>query len=127
MLKPYYVIVTGGRRYGDQIRVNTELNEVRLSVPNDQTLVIVQGDARGADYLAKEWASTMGLPYFSFPAQWNKLGPGAGHIRNREMLEAIPIQRVIAFPGGVGTASMVQLAEKAGVPVTVIPGECPDD
>lgn len=118
MLKPYYVIVTGGRDYRDASRVAVVLNEIRFSIPDDHELVIVQGDARGADELAKKWAAGMKLPYFCFPAKWGAHGLGAGHIRNKQMLEALPIQRVVAFPGGAGTNGMIELAREAGIPVT---------
>lgn len=118
MLKPYYVIVTGGRNYKDAVRVGVVLNEIRFSIPDDHELVIVQGDAQGADALAKRWAAGMCLPYFCFPAKWSQHGLGAGHIRNKQMLEALPIQRVVAFPGGAGTNGMIELAREAGIPVT---------
>jgi hypothetical protein len=117
MLKPYYVIVTGGRNYKDARRVGVVLNEVRLMTPSGHELVIVQGDAQGADELAKRWAAGMKLPYFCFPAKWAEHGLGAGHIRNKQMLEALPIQLVVAFPGGAGTNGMIELACLAGVRV----------
>lgn len=117
MLKPYYVIVTGGRDYRDASRVAVVLNEVRFMIPEDHELVIVQGDARGADELAKKWAAGMKLPYFCFPAKWSLFGQGAGHIRNKQMLESLPIQLVVAFPGGAGTNGMIELARAAGVRV----------
>lgn len=44
-------------------------------------------------------------------------GKAAGPIRNQRMLDDGKPDRVLAFPGGRGTANMVKLAKAAGVPV----------
>ena len=49
-------------------------------------------------------------------AKWEEHGNAAGPIRNRHMMTWKP-DAVIAFPGGSGTADMVSIARKAGIPV----------
>lgn len=79
---------------------------------------VVQGDARGADALAKMWAQARGVPHFDYPADWSKHGKAAGHIRNAEMLLNNPKPTYcVAFPGGRGTADMVSKAKAAGLVV----------
>jgi hypothetical protein len=39
-------------------------------------------------------------------ADWNRLGPGAGHIRNQRMIDEGKPDAAVAFPGGTGTADM---------------------
>jgi hypothetical protein len=70
------------------------------------------------------------------PAQWQRHGRVAGPIRNRELLEqaiaravahtspsSIVSVLVVAFPGGAGTASLVQQARRmtsrSPVPISV--------
>jgi hypothetical protein len=70
------------------------------------------------------------------PAQWQRHGRAAGPIRNRELLEqaiaravahtfpgSIASVLVVAFPGGAGTASLVQqarrMAFRSPVPISV--------
>ena len=77
----------------------------------------MQGGARGADALAKEWAMTHpDIKRFEIKDNWRKYGPAAGPIRNQQMLDWGP-DLVVAFAGGKGTAGMVTLARATGVPV----------
>jgi len=55
-----------------------------------------------------------------FKAQWDKYGKAAGYRRNARMLEHPAPDLVVAFPGGPGTANMVMLAKRAGIPVREI-------
>ena len=105
------VIVCGGRDYDDTDFLNRTLNHF---VPELST--VIQGDARGADRLAKDWADTNGIQCESFPADWRTHGRAAGPIRNKEMLKS-GADRVVAFPGGRGTQNMVDQSLKAGVEV----------
>lgn len=99
-------IVCGGRDYRDQERVFAVLDQMKPTF-------VIHGGARGADALAENWAISRGVPYARVPAQWERYGRGAGQKRNGWMLQLKP-DRVIAFPGGRGTAGMVEQADKAG-------------
>ena len=57
----------------------------------------------------------------AFPAEWKKHGKAAGPIRNRKMLQDGKPDLVLAFPGGRGTANMVELATDAGIRVMHVP------
>jgi len=113
--EPMRVIVCGGRDYRNQKRVFDVLDALRKRYIC--RITVVHGAAKGADFLAGSWARLTHLveeePH---PADWSKHGKAAGILRNREMLDA-GAELVIAFPGGRGTANMVSIAEKAGVPV----------
>jgi len=113
-MNKYVVIVCGGRRYDDAARVYQVLDEIVT-----RPLIIVQGDAVGADYLAKMWAGSRGIHCATVPALWEVNGKSAGPIRNEAMLMLNP-DLVIAFPGGRGTADMVARANAMGVPVQVV-------
>lgn len=78
---------------------------------------VVEGDARGADRLAGEWAYRRGVENIKFCAEWEKLGRKAGPIRNQLMLDEGEPDLVVAFPGGRGTADMMMRARSAGVEV----------
>lgn len=78
---------------------------------------IITGGASGADALAREWAFANAVPYTTYPADWKRYGKSAGPRRNEQMLTEGKPDLVIAFPGGGGTADMVDRAEKAGIDV----------
>lgn len=85
-------------------------------------LTIIEGEAKGADFLARVWAKHFKVKYEAYPADWKTYGKKAGPIRNAQMLREGKPELVIAFlaEGSVGTKDMINQAEKAGVPVKVI-------
>lgn len=52
-------------------------------------IIFIDGKATGADTVGFKYALTRGFDYKRFPAKWRVNGvynPGAGHLRNTEML-----------------------------------------
>ena len=122
MNKPMRVLICGAaprRGVGGWTDVYAILRELR-KLPND--VVIIHGDAHGADRLAGSVADGIGLKVIPVPAEWHRYGRGAGPVRNRAMLEMGP-DLVIAFHADIassaGTAHMVKIAREAGVEVRV--------
>jgi hypothetical protein len=87
--------------------------------------LVLHGGARGADQAIALAADQLGWPAAALPADWRRFGRGAGPIRNRQLLELAIRQAqshttphslagvlVVAFPGGSGTASLLQLARQ---------------
>lgn len=111
------VIVCGGRDYQDGTRVSAVLHKLHSEAGID---LIIEGGAKGADYLAHVWACMAGVPTERFEADWENQGSFAGPARNKRMLDEGKPDLVIAFPGGRGTADMVRKARKAGVQVVEI-------
>lgn len=83
-------------------------------------LVVVEGGARGADYMARCWASWTDHPWETHKAHWRLYGSAAGPIRNRAMAEA-GARRLYAFPMGdsPGTRDMIGVAAKTGIETIV--------
>lgn len=108
------VLVCGGRDFTDAATVDRVLFELHAENPIS---VIIHGDYRGADMLAKRWAYRAWIPHLPFPANWKVSGGAAGPIRNSRMLREGKPDLVVAFPGGDGTADMVAKAERAHVEV----------
>ena len=106
------VLVCGGRDYHDMNYVDEVLSEI-------QPTVIIEGGARGADFLAANWARSnlSADALVTFTADWDAHGKAAGPIRNQKMLVEGKPDLVVAFPGGKGTADMISRAIRAGVPV----------
>lgn len=106
------VLVCGGRRYSNRDYVFDTLDEIAADIT-----LLIHGGAPGADTLANEWAKSRNVQCECYPAVWDMHGKAAGPLRNQRMLDEGKPDLVIAFPGGVGTADMVQRAERAGVEV----------
>ena len=110
------VLVTGGRDFSNTSLLFETLDEIHKTTT---ITLIIHGAASGADTLANTWALQKGVPVESCPPDWARCGRGAGPVRINEMLEVAP-DLVVAFPGGKGTADMVQRARKAGIEIVVV-------
>lgn len=86
--------------------------------------VVLEGEARGADTLAREIAEELGFAVLAFPADWKRFGRAAGPIRNQRMLDEGRPDMVIAFHDDIsrsrGTADMIRRAMKRGIPTKTI-------
>jgi len=92
------ILVCGSRHWNDQEGMAGWLDALLLPLIDDtHFVVLVHGDARGADTLAARWAEDKeGVVVESYPADWDKHGRAAGPIRNQQMLDT-EIHAVIAF------------------------------
>lgn len=100
------VLVTGGRDYNGDV---TCLDQIEISI-------LIHGNANGLDKRAAEYVMSKGIHAAAVPALWDFYGKSAGFKRNSGMLLLIP-EYCVAFPGGRGTAMMVDLCERHGVTV----------
>jgi hypothetical protein len=111
------LLVCGGRHYRNAEAVRMVLDAALRSGP----VTIIQGGARGADKLAREWADDRAVECITFAAEWDRDGTMAGPIRNQRMLVEGKPDMVLAFPGGNGTANMIRKAQAARVLVVRFP------
>jgi len=113
------VLVCGGRDYSNRAQLTAVLDRLLEACPQ---MRLIHGGGRGADDLAGAWAALEEVPCQVFPADWSK-GRRAGPMRNERMLAHLREQTdplVVAFPGGRGTADMVQRARAAEIPIVHI-------
>lgn len=108
------VLVCGGRDYTDKTRINNALTKMHMK---HGITILIEGAARGADTLARQWAEQHGIEVKSFKANWAEHGHAAGPMRNQAMLIYGMPEAVVAFPGGTGTADMKRRAAQAGLPI----------
>lgn len=112
------VLVCGGRDFSDR-RLMAEWLVGRPPMPH----LVIHDGARGADRMAGEIANENGIHAAEVKALWDfypRKGPdNAGSLRNAAMLRLKP-DRVLAFPGGRGTANCITQAERLGIPVEVV-------
>ncbi len=111
------VLVTGGRDFRNRACVAREMDA--LFKEHGHSLMIIEGGARGLDSLVADWCDGNGLPHAQVKALWTVQQLRAGPIRNAAMLLLEP-ELVVAFPGGDGTANMVELARQCGIRVQVV-------
>jgi len=114
------VLVCGGRKWSNQWATYDFLDWLHRGLG---ITLVINGKARGADTLGRQWAIDRGIEKLDFPADWDRYKKAAGPIRNQLMLKEGKPELIIAFPGETGTANMVSLALKAQVPVIRFPGD----
>ncbi len=116
------ILVCGDRNWSNRQFIYGYLYRLTKFEYRDR-IVIIEGEARGADTMARDWAELNGVKFEPYPADWKLHGKAAGPIRNRQMLSAKP-DMVIAFHNDIGsskgTRHMVTIARAAGIPVTVV-------
>ena len=108
------ILVCGGRDFEDAQLAFAALDRIHLK---RGVSCVIEGGARGADRLGADWASVNGVANVRCPADWTRHGKSAGFVRNRSMLLTERPDMVVAFPGGRGTAHMVDLARSSGFTV----------
>jgi hypothetical protein len=80
-------------------------------------MILVEGGARGADRLGREWGWHNNVHVITERAKWTVYGNGAGAVRNQEMIDKHKPDALLAMPGGKGTADMVRRCLDAAIPV----------
>ena len=123
------VLVCGGRHYADEKKLFETLSRINIT---ERITCIINGGAPGADFLSTLWAIRNKTASKSIPAKWKDLEVEgaviktgrfgdyncmAGFTRNQKMIDEEKIDLVVAFPGGMGTADMVNRAREANVHV----------
>ena len=112
------IIITGSREWPQ-----VYLPELRRRIADrlfdlPVTSTIVHGNARGVDRTAHQEAEKLGLLVEPHPADWERNGKAAGHIRNAHMA-LLGADLCIAFWDGSsnGTAGMIECAKAKGIEV----------
>lgn len=117
----FRILVTGCRDWEDPTSVAFEPH--KAAHPFAHQSVVVHGACpTGADKHAADYCERHHITQDAHPADWAKLGKGAGPARNQLMAEA-GAHVCLAFWDGVsaGTRDMITRAVRYGIPVRIIP------
>lgn len=132
------LLVTGSRRWRDEGRLRQVLDE-ELAAAGGR-MVLIEGEASGADTMARWWATSRDVPVERFRASWavtadtpperirerdgRQYDVAAGVLRNQRMLEEGQPTRAVAFrmANSRGTQDMMDRLARASVPTRVIEG-----
>jgi len=95
------LLVCGGRGFSDYAKLDAAMRGLPFT-PS----IIIEGGAKGADSLARGWASENGIHFAEVPALWTRFKNSAGPLRNSAMLLLKP-DYCLAMPGQGGTRDMV--------------------
>lgn len=97
------ILVTGGRYFQDWQQMCRVLDDLKPTV-------IIQGGARGADMMARQYANSRKIPRITYD-YLSYLGRAGGPARNSFMVKDSRADLCVAFPGGDGTKDCVTKAK----------------
>lgn len=116
------LLVCGDRNWSDRAYLYRILDEAHSI---KRIVCLIEGEAPGADRMAKAWASARGVPVEPYPAEWAQRGPCAGPHRNRMMIIKGNPDLVFAFHEdikySVGTKDMLYCANTVNIPWELFP------
>lgn len=127
------VLVTGSRKWPTEVGDEdwgTVWDAIQDERENGEEIVVVHGDARGADQIARMFAefhenTPTGAPVHHDPVpcpseEWERYGKAAGNMRNQKMVDK-GADVCLAFPIGksTGTRDCMRRADDAKIPVKV--------
>jgi YspA, cpYpsA-related SLOG family len=116
------VLICGDRHWGDVDKILEEI--AYLAILYGDKLVIIEGEAPGADTIARVICQEYDISYEPYPADWEKYKAAAGPIRNKVMLDRGKPDEVIAFHSNIesskGTKNMLEQAYKRGISTRIV-------
>lgn len=112
------IIFCGSREWLNRDTIKFVMQSLK---DNLGTFTVIEGEARGADSMARSVAEELKLPIEKYPADWDRYGKGAGHIRNSAMLKEGRADAVVAFQlnHSRGTQHMIDITYMAKKPLWV--------
>jgi hypothetical protein len=114
-----YVMVSGCRHYTAYWQFAKRMDALLKDLDRDK-VVIIEGGARGTDYLAYLYARRRKLMHATYEADWDEFGKSAGFIRNAEMMEVARFGAAFWDGSSKGTKHVVQNATKYDVSLRVV-------
>lgn len=113
-------MVTGSRDWTDEATIRKAFKPIRQKHHPDDVVLVSGACPTGADRICELIAHDNLWRVERHPADWERYGTAAGPIRNEEMVRA-GADQVLAFRRAKsrGTGHTIELAQTAGLPVTV--------
>ncbi len=106
------ILVCGSRSIHDVPWVHSQITEFVRSLNLPQLPILVEGEARGVDTIAKHYALNRGWQIEPYPADWEHLGKSAGFIRNEQMIKVSDAVLVLWYGTSPGTKHDINLCVK---------------
>ena len=116
----FKVIIAGSRGFSNYKLLREQCNKFLREKRKTSNIIVVSGNARGADSLGEKYAQDEGFTLEIYPAQWKKFGKRAGYRRNEQMAEVA--DALIAFWDGSskGTKHMIDIMNEKNLLVRVV-------
>lgn len=120
-MKPIFRVIIAGSRSFDNATLMQEFMDYYLRAKaNTHRIIVISGEARGADTAGENYAKSRGYRVERYPAQWDTYGRRAGMLRNAVMGSKADV--LVAFWDGVstGTKHMIDTMRNKNKPYRVV-------
>jgi hypothetical protein len=116
----FKVIIAGSRGFSNYKLLKETCDKLLKEKKKTHNVVVISGNAKGADSLGEKYSNDEDLDLEIFPADWKKFGKSAGFRRNEQMAEFA--DALIAFWDGKsnGTKHMIDTATNKGMQIKVV-------
>lgn len=120
IMENFKVIIAGSRGFSNYKLLKEQCNKYLRDKRQNSNIVVISGNARGADTLGEKYAKEEGFDLEIYPAQWDKYGKSAGFRRNEQMAKIA--DALIAFWDGKshGTKHMIDIMNEKNLQVKVV-------
>ena len=116
----FALLIAGSRDYTDYKEFRTVTDHLLSLVQDEYDVLIIEGEARGTDSLARMYAEERGYDIAPYPAHWDTYGRSAGYYRNELMVSELSLypHRAALFFWDCqsrGTRHCISEVQKAGI------------
>ena len=112
-------MICGSRSITDKAWSFEQINNC-VSKHNFDEIVVIEGEARGIDTFARQWAERHGYKIEKYPADWSLYGRKAGFVRNEIMVKACDFCLIIWDGESHGTLNDIKLCKKLNKPYDLV-------
>lgn len=116
----FKVVIAGSRGFSNYKLLKESCDNALREKKKEYNVIIVSGNAKGADKAGEKYANDENLGLEIYPADWKKFGKSAGFRRNEKMAEIADM--LIAFWNGEshGTKHMIDICKEKGIETIVV-------
>ena len=118
-IEVFKLMVCGSRTITNRALIFDNIEKITYEHLNKK-IIIIEGEARGVDSIAKDYALINHLEVMSFPADWATYGKKAGMLRNEDMVKTCDFCLIFWDGESRGTKNDIDLCEKYNKPNKII-------
>lgn len=120
------LFVCGSIKIKDKEWIFSKIEEC-IAENNFTDVTILEGEARGVDFIAKEWAVSHGVPVKEYPPNVQFNHRDACHKRNEDMTKDCDFALMLWNGKSYGTFDDIQLCEKYSKPYKIYYYDLPEN
>ena len=122
--KTFALLIAGSRTYSNYAEFSRITDRMLSLVQDKYEILIIEGEASGADSMARRYAQEHKYRLAPFPADWDTYGRSAGYLRNEQMADELTLyskSAALYFWDGEsrGTKHCIGEIKKRGIPYKV--------